>query len=158
MLPGASSAQPLIGANLLPSDGGAVSGQLATVSVLSQGNLADVALPTTAAQVEAGLQPVGNLAGGLLGPQAETAVNQVSAAVAPVVATVTSAVDSVAAPLLDTVNSLAPTLPGGTGTDNANALAPVTGLLNGVLAPATGSGSTTAPVTGLLGGLLGGRN
>jgi len=39
-----------------------------------------------------------------------------------------------------------------------NALAPVTGLLNGVVAPVTGSGSATAPVTGLLGGLLGGSN
>lgn len=144
-LTGASPAQTVAGVNLLPSDSGAVTGQLATVSVLSQGNLADVALPITATAVEAGLQPGGTLAGGLLGPQVETAVSQVSSAVAPVVAPVTSTVDSVAAPLLDTVNSLAPTLPGGAGIGNA-------------LAPATGSGSATAPVTGALGGLLGGSN
>ncbi|GAY23910.1 hypothetical protein [Sphingobium fuliginis] len=177
VLTGASTPGTLVGVNLLPSDGGAAAGQLATVDVLTQGNLVDIAVPTTAAGVEAGLQPVGNLAGGLLGPQAEATVTQVTSAVAPVVAAATSTVDSVAAPLLDTVNSLAPALPGGesgsplapvTGLaggllgagegTGGNALAPVTGLLNGALAPATGSGSATAPVTGLLGGLLGGGN
>ncbi|WP_336951700.1 hypothetical protein [Sphingobium aromaticivastans] len=175
-LTGASNADTLVGANLLPSESGAVAGQLATVGVLSQGNLVDVTVPTTAAGVEAGLQPLGNLAGGILGPQAETAVDQVTGALAPVVATVTNTVDSVAAPLLDTANSLAPALPGGqsgsplapvtgvvggllgAGGGGGDALAPVTGLLNGALAPATGSGQTTAPVTGLLGGLLGGVN
>ena len=177
VLTGASTAGTLVGVNLLPSDGGAVVGQLATVDVLTQGNLVDVAVPTTAAGVQAGLQPVGNLAGGVLGPQAQSTVDQVVSGVAPVVATVTSTVDSVAAPLLDTVNSLAPALPGagsatplapvtgvvngllGAGEGTAgNALAPVTDLLNGVVAPVTGSGSGTAPVTGLLGGLLGGSN
>ncbi|WP_346765598.1 hypothetical protein [Sphingobium sp. TB-6] len=174
-LTGPPTADTLVGVNLLPSEGGAVAGQLATVGILSQGNLVDVAVPTTASGVEAGLQRVGNLAGGILGPQAGTTVNQVTGAVAPVVATVTSTVDSVAAPLLDTVNSLAPTLPGGenggalapvtgvvdgllgAGQGTGDALAPVTGLLNGALTPATGSGQTTAPVTGLLGGLLGGN-
>ena len=177
VLTGASTAGTLVGVNLLPSDGGAVVGQLATVDVLTQGNLVDVAVPTTAEGVQAGLQPVGNLAGGLLGPQAQSTVDQVVSGVAPVVATVTSTVDSVAAPLLDTVNNLAPALPGagsatplapvtgvvngllGAGEGTAgNALAPVTGLLNGVIAPVTGSGSAAAPVTGLLGGLLGGSN
>lgn len=176
-LTGASTPDTLVGVNLLPSESGAVTGQLATVSIVSQGNLADVALPTTAAGVEAGLQPVGAIAGNVLGPQAEAAVTQVSGAVAPVVATATSAVSSVTAPLLDTVNSLAPALPGGdsgssplgsvtgvvTGAlgsqqGTGDILAPVTGLVTGVLAPATGSGGTAAPVTGLLGGLLGGSN
>lgn len=176
-LTGVSTPDTLVGVNVLPSDTGAVTGQLATAGILSQGNLADVTLPTTAAGVEAGLQPVGNLAGGLLGAQAGAAVDQVTSGVAPVVAAATSAVDGVAAPLLDTVNTLAPALPGGdsgsplapvTGVVNSvlgqgtggagDVLAPVTGLLNGAVAPATGSGGTTAPVTGLLGGLLGGAN
>ncbi|WP_198147467.1 hypothetical protein [Sphingobium chungbukense] len=178
-LTGPSTGNTLVGVNLLPAEGTAASGQLATVSLLSQGNLADVALPTTATGVEAGLQSVGNLAVGILGQQAETAVNQVIATTAPVAAAVTGAVDSIAAPLLDTVNSLAPTLPGGNangsplapvtgavngllgsgaGQGTGDALAPVTGLVNGILAPAAGSGNTAAPVTGLLGGLLNGGN
>lgn len=174
---GPSTADTLVGVNLLPSGTAGATGSLATVDVLTQGNLVDVALPATTAAVESGLAPVGNLAGSLLGPQAGAAVDQVTGAVAPVVAAVTSTVDAVASPLLDTVNSLAPALPGGgessgsplapvtgivgsvlgSGTDGGSVLAPVTGVVNGILAPVTGgTDGATAPVTGLLGGLLGG--
>lgn len=153
---GGSTNDTLVGVNLLPSGAGTAQGQLVTADVLTQGTIVDVALPTTAAGVEAGLQPVGNLAGTLLGPQAGAGVDQVAAGVAPVVATVTSTVDSIASPVLDAVNGLAPTLPGG-GAGGGSPLAPVTDLVGGVLAPVTGgSGSgPAAPVTGLLGGLLG---
>lgn len=150
---GASTNDTLVGVNLLPSGAGTAEGQLVTADVLTQGTIVDVALPTTAAGVEAGLQPVGNLAGTLLGPQAGAGVDQVAAGVAPVVATVTSTVDSIASPVLDAVNGLAPTLPGGTG--GSSPLAPVTDLVGGVLAPVTGGSGPAAPVTGLLGGLLG---
>lgn len=161
-LTGASTPDTLVGVNLLPPDGGSAAGQLATVGVLSQGNLVDVALPTTAAGVESGLQPVSNLAGALVGGQAGAVANQLTEAVAPVAATATSAVDGIAAPLLDNANALAPALPGASGVLNpapaaGDVLAPVTGLVNGIVAPATGSAGTAAPVTGLLGGLLGGN-
>ena len=178
VLPDASTADTLAGVNLLPSGSTNARGQLVTADVLSQGMIADVTLPTTTAGVEAGLAPVGNLAGSLLGPQAGAAVDQLTTSVAPVVASVTSTADGVLSPVLDTVNSLAPTLPGGEGgsplapvtgavtsvlggasggTDASALLAPVTGAVSGVLAPATGGSGTTAPVTGLLGGLLGGN-
>lgn len=150
---GGSTNDTLVGVNLLPSGAGTAEGQLVTADVLTQGTIVDVALPTTAVGVEAGLEPVGNLAGTLLGPQAGAGVDQVAAGVAPVVATVTSTVDSIASPVLDAVNGLAPTLPGGTG--GGSPLAPVTDLVGGVLAPVTGGSGPAAPVTGLLGGLLG---
>ena len=178
VLPGASTADTLAGVNLLPSGSTAAQGQLVTADLLSQGAIADVTLPTTTAGVEAGLAPVGNLAGALLGPQAGGVVDQVATGAAPVVAAVTSTADGVLSPVLDTVNSLAPALPGGDGgsplapvtgavtsvlsgtgggSDPGSLLAPVTGAVSGVLAPVTGSAGATAPATGLLGGLLGGN-
>jgi len=42
----------------------------------------------------------------------------------------------------------------GGGSGSGSVLAPVTGIVNSVLAPVTGGSGTTSPVTGLLGGLL----
>lgn len=151
---GPSTSGTLVGVNLLPSTTAPAQGQLLTADVLTQGTIVDVAVPTTTAGVEAGLAPVGNLVGGVLGAQAGAAVNQVVTGTAPVVATVTSTVDSVAS-VLDAVNGLAPALPAGGSGGGESLLAPVTGLLGGASAPSTGEQSPIAPVTGLLGGLLG---
>lgn len=153
VLPGPTTSDTLVGVNLLPS-GAAAEGQLLTANALTQGVIADVTVPTTAAGVEGGLQPVGNLAGALLGPQAGAAVDQVTAGLAPSVASVTAPADSLVSPVLDAVNGLAPALPGG-GSGATSPLAPVTDALSGVLPPAGGGGDATAPLTGLLGGLLG---
>lgn len=67
---GPSTSDTLVGVNLLPSSTAPAEGQLLTADVLTQGTIADVAIPTTAAGVEAGLAPVGNLVGGVLGSEA----------------------------------------------------------------------------------------
>ncbi|MFK4794081.1 hypothetical protein [Sphingobium sp. ZW T5_29] len=155
VLGGASSTNSVIGVNLLPSTAPSAQGQLLTADVLTSGKIVDVAVPTTAAGVEAGLKPVGNLVGTLLGPQAGGAVDQLSTTVAPIAATATAAVDSLLSPVLDTVNGLAPTLPGGSGGGAASPLAPVTGVVGGLLGSATGgSGAPTAPLTGVIGSVL----
>ncbi len=155
VLGGASTTDSVIGVNLLPSTAPSAQGQLLTADVLTSGKIVDVAVPTTAAGVEAGLKPVGNLVGTLLGPQAGGAVDQLSTAVAPIAATATAAVDSVLSPVLDTVNGLAPTLPGGSGGGAASPLAPVTGVVGGLVGSAAGgSGAPTAPLTGVIGSVL----
>jgi len=180
-LTGPSTSDTLVGANVLDQAGEAPpsTGQLATVDVLSQDKALDVTVPTTAAAVEAGLAPVGNLAGAALGPQAGAIVDQVSSTAAPIVAPVTTLVDAVTQPVLDTANSATSTLPGesgdsplapvtglvdtllgGEGSDAGGALAPVTTAVDTVLGTATGdggdAGGVLAPVTGAITGIVGG--
>jgi hypothetical protein len=174
---GASTADTLIGANVLSagSEANAVHGQLATVDLLTENKVVDITVPTTPAAVAAGLKPVGNLAGAVLGPQIGGSVTQVTDGVAPVVAVVTSTVDTLTAPVLEIVNSTVPNLAGGP-SEGGNLLAPVTNLVGsltggsadgGLLAPVTnlvgsvtggvGGGELLAPVTGLVNSLTGGE-
>lgn len=128
---GSSGASTLVGVNVLP--GGTSTGTLATVDVLAgDGGLVNVAVPTTAAGIEAALNPVSGLVDTLVGPQVAAKVDGVVEQVAPGVAAVTSVVDGVTTPVLGTLNG---------------ALAPVTGQLLGSL--------SVAPVSDLAGGVLG---
>jgi len=169
---GASTNDTIAAANLL-SNTNTTQGQLVTASVLGKGAPLAVSLPATAEGGQAGLAPVGNLVGSVLGEQAGAAVDQVTATLAPVAAPVTSVAGSALGGLGGTANPIAgnPVAPvtgvvgsllGNTGLGNAGPLAPVTGVVSQVLGGATSgsgtpaAGSVLAPVTNLLGGALGG--
>ncbi|MFC0204674.1 hypothetical protein [Novosphingobium soli] len=158
VLTGPGSTGTIAGVNVLAENPGLVSGQLVTADLLADGNVLDLTVPTTAAGVAQGLAPAGNLAGAVLGAQVGEGVTQLTDGLAPVVAPVTSTVDAVVSPVLDAVNgALAPVtgaIPLGTG-DAGSTLAPVTGVVGGLLGGSSGSapgnGSVLAPLTGLLG-------
>lgn len=57
VLTGPSSGDTLLGLNVLSENPGLTSGQLVTADVLSNGNVVDLTLPTTAEGVAAGLAP-----------------------------------------------------------------------------------------------------